>query len=460
MKKLLVLALAGVSTLALIPSLYAADVKFSGDFRVRGFYDENVHTFTKNTDTEAFADERFRLRTNVTSGIASGVIALDITNGFPGTDAATVQNPGSVLSADSRTGNTRLGSVGFGNSYNVVGVREAYLKFQFPMFGATAGRSPFKLGHGLVLDDTADAISINGGVGPARVMIADLKLCDTQSGGLCTGGTGSDSDLYVINLGFNHMDQHMIGLFAGYLNDRGPNLLVNGTNVGPLTVPGVGTIPAAVPTATATQVWVFGASADGSLGIIRLGLEADFFSGKLKDATPGVDITGLNLMANAGVMVGPADVGLLVIYGSGQDTTKTDKVNVNSISPNFVLGNILLYNGRDTDREGSAANFDGAGILAVKLSAGFKNMPMGLPGGDVAVIWAQTAEDVLDPTPGSTSSSKNIGVEVDLNFHHRFDENLMLNVGFGYLMPGDAVKFARGGDDNAFQAGVGLAYTF
>ncbi|HZR45728.1 MAG TPA: hypothetical protein VFA47_03410, partial [Candidatus Manganitrophaceae bacterium] len=99
MKKLLVLALASVSTLALIPSLYAADVKFSGEFRVRGFYDENVNTFNKNTgDTEAFADERFRLRTNVTSGIASGVVALDITNGFPGRDAATVQNLGSVLS--------------------------------------------------------------------------------------------------------------------------------------------------------------------------------------------------------------------------------------------------------------------------------------------------------------------------------------------------------------------------
>src|SRR3569832_1512128 len=308
MKKLLVLALAGVSTLALIPSLYAADVKFSGEFRVRGFYDENVNTFTKDTgDTEAFADERFRLRTNVTSGIASGVIALDVTNGFKGADVATFQNPGTVLSAESRTGNTRLGSAGFGNSYNVVGVREAYLRFQFPMFGATAGRSPFKLGHGLILDDTADAISINGGVGPARVMIADLKLCDTHSGGLSFGGTGSDSDFYIVNLGFNHMDQHMIGLFAGYLNDRGPNLLVNGLNVGPLPLPGVGTLP--ITGATATQLWVFGASAEGSLGIVRLGLEADFLTGKFKDAAPGVDITGLNLMANAGVMIGPADVG-------------------------------------------------------------------------------------------------------------------------------------------------------
>src|SRR5581483_2314211 len=178
MKKLLVLALASVSTLALIPSLYAADVKFSGEFRVRGFYDENVNTFNKNTgDTEAFADERFRLRTNVTSGIASGVIALDVTNGHTGPDVATFQNPGTIFTGN--TGDTRLGSVGFGSSYNVVGVREAYLKFQFPMFGATAGRSPFKLGHGMVLDDTAVDRDRIGGVGPARVMIADLKICDT-----------------------------------------------------------------------------------------------------------------------------------------------------------------------------------------------------------------------------------------------------------------------------------------
>jgi hypothetical protein len=462
MKKLLVSALATASLLSSISSIHAADVKFSGDFRVRGFYTENVNTFRKDTgDTEAFADERFRLRTNVTSGIASGVIALDVTNGFKGDNVATFQNGVNLLSADARTGNTRLGAAGFGDSHNVVGVREAYLKFQFPMFGATAGRSPFKLGHGLVLDDVADAISINGGVGPVRVMVADLKLCDTHAGGFCPGGTGtgSDSDFYIVNLGLNHMEEHHIGLFAGYLNDRGPNLFVNDATVNPVPAigqPGFGfTTPA-----SATQLWVFGASADGSFGMVRLGLEADFFSGKFKDAAPGMDITGLNLMANAGVMVGPADVGLLVLYGSGQDTTKTDKLNVNSISPDFVLGNILLYNGRNSDREGGAPSFGTAGILAVKLSAGFKALPMGIPGGDIAVIWAQTAENILDATPGSTGSSKDIGLEIDLNFHHRFDENLMLNVGFGYLMPGDAVKFLTGGDDNAFQAGAGLTYTF
>ncbi|HZR47155.1 MAG TPA: hypothetical protein VFA47_10650, partial [Candidatus Manganitrophaceae bacterium] len=243
-----------------------------------------------------------------------------------------------------------------------------------------------------------------------------------------------------------------------------------------------------------TQLWVFGASAEGSLGMVRLGLEGDVFTGKVKDnspagATPGSDLSGLNLMANAGVMVGPADVGLMVVYGSGQDPEKgrfrTDptskaKVNVNSLSPNFVLGNILLYNGRDTDREGSAPNFNGAGILAVKASAGFKNMPMGLPGGDVAVIWARTNEDQIlgfDSTTGAPvlNTKHDIGVEIDLNFHHRFDENLMLNVGFGYLFAGDAARViqpnaaggtitpaavAAGRSDNVFQAAAGLAYTF
>lgn len=442
MKKLLVLALASVSILSSIPSLHAADVKFSGEFRVRAFYAENVDDFNDDAspdDQQAFSDERFRLRTNVTSGIASGVIALDITNGTGATtEVATFQNAGSLGAG---SGNTRLGTAGFGHSYNVVGVREAYLKFQFPMFGATAGRSPFKLGHGLILDDTADAISVNGGIGGVRVMVADLKLCDTDASPLaCAGGTGSDSDFYLVNLGFSHMDQHMIGLFAGYLKDRGSNLLFNG-------------VPAAAvaPGGTSTELYVFGASAEGNLGMIRLGLEADYLTGEFKDA--GVDLKGMNLMANAGVMVGPADVGLLVIYGTGDDGS-ADERNVNSISPNFVLGNILLNNGKTSDREGSAPNFAGLGILAVKLSAGFKHMPLGLPGGDVAVIWAQTAED-------TAAGNKDIGIEVDLNFHHRFDESLMLNVGLGYLMPGDAVSDISGGfDDNAFQAGAGLSYTF
>lgn len=448
MKKLLVLALASVSLLSSISSLYAADVKFSGEFRVRAFYADDLDSNEDVNDQQAFADERFRLRTNVTSGIASGVVALDITNSAAGTpEVATFQNPGSLTGG---AGNTRFGTAGFGRSYNVVGVREAYLKFQFPMFGATTGRAPFKLGHGLILDDTADAISINGGVGGVQVTVANLKLCDTDASPLaCVGGTGSDSDFYFVNAGFTHMDDHRVSLFAGYLNDRGPNLFFNGAPVA-----------AVAPLASATKLMLFGASADGNLGVIRLGLEADYLTGEFEDA--GVDLKGMNLMVNAGVMVGPADVGVLVIYGTGDDGS-VDERNVNSISPNFVLGNILLNNGKTADREGAAPNFAGAGLLAIKVSAGFKSMPMGLPGGDVAVIYAQTTEDVtgVDATTGLPITGDQIGIEIDVNFHHRFDENLMLNVGLGYLMPGDAIEALSGGsDDPSIQGGVGLSYTF
>jgi hypothetical protein len=453
MKKLVILALSALSLVLFDLPLYAADIKFNGDFRVRGFYTDNTFDASDATDdAQAFSDLRFRLRTSITAGVTTGVVTLDLTNGFGGiVDPATFNTtPGT-----GGTGDTRLGSVGFGNSHNVVGVREAYLKVDLPILGLAAGRKTFKLGHGLVLDDTVDAIAVKTMLGPLGVMLADAKVCDSQAGPFSTfpggsvfappttkfggcplsnppfgagnTGTAGDTDLFIAKANFTHEDAHQLGLFVTYLNDRGPSTLFSfGSGAQNL------------------DLWTVGVTADGKVGPANLNFEADFLTGSAEGTPAGdVDLEGLNLLIGAGMDVGPANVGVTVLYTSGQEVGSSD-VNVNDISPNFALGNILTNFEDISDRDGGSAG----NLTGIKISAGMNPMPR--VGVDAALIWAQLSED-------NAAGEKDLGVELDGNARLKLDENSTIFAGVGYLFSGDA--FGPNPDDQ-IKGKVGIAYTF
>jgi|GEM_PF-1305648 len=510
MKKLVGFALAGIFLSVYQAPLYAVDIHFDGDFRVRGFYDNNLtdaHNGDKNlnpvpaplttlglsncansagkcNDEEAFNDLRFRLRTTITAGMTSGVVTLDLANGFPGTDVATFQSAGnSALSGAAPflvgTGDTRFG-IGFGNSYNVVGVREAYLKIDpHEMFGLTLGRQLVKLGHGLILDDTVGAIEAHSKLGPFNLMLADAVICDSNALGInkgtcfapglagptqVPGGTGGDTDLYIGQATFSHMDHHQLGLFVTYLNDRRAD-----------TLPffGLGD--------QSGDLWTLGATADGKMGPMNLNLEFDYLTGTGEKAVgQDDDVRGYNLFANLGIDVGPANVSLTGLYTSGVNANDVaHRHNANSISGNFALGNILLNNTERSDRDGGSvggpmtpgtsvsggnqvggSGFDGLGMTAVKLGASVNPMPK--LGTDVAVIWAQTSM-TAPVTPVVPSPSRSLGVELDANAHYKLDQNATVFAGIGYLFVGDAWKAIyqdQSAKDNMIKANIGVSYKF
>src|SRR5579884_2880545 len=178
MKKLWVMALGSAALLLQTASLYAAEIKFEGDFRVRGIYTDNLSDANKSTpDEQAFADGRFRLKTTATAGITSGVVVLDFTSAFhdPGTNTGV----GCVVTGCT-TGNYRFGTANFGGSYNIVGVREAHIDLDLHFVRLVLGRQAIKLGHSLILDDTTDAIVAKFMAGPVHAMLADAKLLDTN----------------------------------------------------------------------------------------------------------------------------------------------------------------------------------------------------------------------------------------------------------------------------------------
>jgi hypothetical protein len=469
MKKLWVMAL-GTAFLLQTASLYAADVKFEGDFRVRGIYSDDLDANEDADDQRAFADGRFRLRTSAAAGITSGVVVLDFTSAFtnPGQSGAGVD----CAVTGCTTGNYRFGSANFGGSYNIVGVREAYLKLDLNMVKLAFGRKPFRLGHSLILDDTMDAVVGKFMVGGFEVMLANGKLLETQAAG-ASGGTGGDTDLYIAKTGFNHGDMHNIGVFAAYLNDRGPSFLPQG---------------AGVRAGDNTDLWVLGVTADGKFGAINLGAEIDFLTGSQDTVTAGldsVDLTGMNILIGVGLKVAAADVGVTALYTTGDDGTDADERNITGISGNFVLGNILVNDSINSDREGQCASvtqtpgtgtgrlgsggrgcFGGNGIMALKISAGLEGVPFDKTcHTEVAAIWAQTSEDPINAFTG-TAGDSDLGIEIDLNHKHKLDDNVSVGVKLGYLLSGDAWKTVgatAAGDgpaDNQVKGVVSLNYMF
>jgi len=453
MKRFLGVALAS-TTFFYATAVFAADFKIEGDFRVRAIYSDNLSDANDAVDDQqAFSDGRFRLKTSINAGITTAVVIVDFTNSSndPGNTLCpkSADSGGGAVSGASSfcgTGNFRFGTSSFGNSYNIVGVRSAYLQFDFNPLNVVLGRKQFTLGHGLILDDTIDVVAGNLMVGPASVTLIDAKLVDSQAGNaLNTGSTGSDANLYILNLDMNHGKEHALGLSIGYLNDRNNSLIAPALGLGTLAVPGIGPfLPGSPGKATLLSI---GLTADGSFGPLNGRFEVDFFDGTLERTTlTDIDLEGLNLLIGAGMPVGPANVDLSFILTSGEDSGP--EINVNGVSGNFVLGNILVNDEINSDRDGQCASvmgsplsgrlgsggagcIGGLGITAVKLSADLASETCHT---EVALIWAQTTED---PAVGADND---LGIEIDLNHDHKLDDNLSVAVNLGYLASGDAWK--------------------
>ena len=517
MRKVAVLVAAGVYLALSYLPLYAVDLNFDGDFRVRGWYSDNLtdahdgdknqtpglggvvgvppfplvncaNQTTKCNDEQAFDDLRFRLRTTLRAGVTTAVVTLDLANGLQataGNNVATFQQvPNSVLLANpflAGTGDTRFG-IGFGNSYNVIGIREAYLKVDvLPEFSLKAGRQLIKLGHGLILDDTVGAIGGVGKFGPFTVMLADAVICDTNAlgsvgtcvspGNVVASGTGGDTDLYIARLNFTHMDDHKLGLFVTYLDDRK-----------------AATVPFFTLGDQSGDLWTVGATADGKFGPANLNLEVDYLTGtgNKPGGAQNDDLRGYNALASInGFTVGPANLGLTLLYTSGVNANKmAHRDNVNSISGNYALGNILLNNTERSDRDGGSvggplapfiagtltglppgnqvggSGFNGLGMTAIKLAASMN--PLEKLGVDAAVIWAQTSE-TASSGPIVPGPSRNLGVELDGNVQYKLDQYATLFAGIGYLFVGDAwqaIYQDANAKDNMIKMDMGVSYRF
>src|SRR3990172_2134959 len=434
---------------AVVPS-WAVDLKWGGDYRLRGFYIDNLTDADENfQDSAAYYSSRFLLTLAATEDNVSGGVTLAAgTNGV--------------------RGNRLLGATSFGPDGSAIGLVEAYLKADFKTWGLKGGRAIYKLGNGIILDDAVDGLWANFSLGGTALTVATLKLnertdMDTVGignvGPAANIGTAGDADLYVVNAGFGKMAMgpaHNLNLFAAYLIDRSAVL-----------------VGAASLTNDVTLL-ILGASADADMGGLRLKGEFDFMNGTHK--IPGgtdMDITGMNLVLGAKLDAGPVPLGVDVIYTTGLDPAKAaTEHNINGLSGNYPVGIILANTGARsaTYKDGTCLSvgvsqafgaaaggsnscLNGKGLTALKVSTGVVHGPHTV---DLAAIYAQSTED------NSVALGKSdIGIEIDAMLTWALTKRLSAMGGIGYLISGDYWKaVAASPTDNQTVLVTQLAYTF
>jgi hypothetical protein len=458
MRKVLVLAIATV--LAWLPAapLFAVDLKVDGDFRIRGFYNNNL-TDADNSikDKNAYNSERFILNFVAKSG--TGPVNVE---GVLTTDLTSING----------TGNTRLGEFPFGpasrgdnatnpkgatTSENTFTLLQAYIKLNTPVASFAAGRQVFKLGHGLLVADAVDAFVLEVPLGVAKLTLGDLKIFDSTrgagSGGVfigsgTTGLTGGDTDLYVANIGVKPNPESKADLFVGYYKDRGPSFISQPNPA----------LAAYGPSANA-EAAIFGVAAETKAGIIHGIFEADLIRGVVKDPlTRGALLQGHNIYLGGDVTFGIVNLGLSLVHASGQDAgdfSSGKRTNINGINGDFPLGIIVTNVGARSPApvDGTCPSFSGgglggrpgcfagSGLNTIKFAAIV--LPPAIPklGLEFDVLYNKAARDrPIQSAAGSPLFIKGgdeIGTELDFFLRYAVTKELSFTAGWGMLFPGN-----------------------
>jgi hypothetical protein len=455
MKKLLVLGILLVGLQA--APLYAVDLKVDGDFRVRGFYNNNLTDANSAIkDNNAYNSERFIL--NFVAKSAPGPINVE---GVLTTD----------LTSSNGTGNSRFGNVAFGpNSQSAVTcgggtptactqntftILQAYIKLNTPLASFAAGRQVFKLGHGLLVADAVDALVLEVPIGVAKLTFGDLKIFDSTraatSGGVFIGnGTaglpGGDTDLYVANIGVRPNPDSKADLFVGYYKDRGPSFITqpNGVAYG--------------DTANA-EALIFGAAAEAKAGILHGIFEADLIRGAVKDTlNRGALLQGHNIYLGGDVTLAFVNLGVSLVHASGQDAgdvSSGKRANINGINGDFPLGIIVTNVGARSPApvDGTCPSFNGnalggrpgcfagSGLNTIKFAAIITPPATPKLGFEVDVLYNKSARDrPIQSAVGSSGFIKGgdeIGTELDLFLRYAITKELSFTAGWGMLFPGN-----------------------
>jgi len=408
----------------------AADVKFSGEYKVQGVYDNN----RKLSDPAgtSVSDVFQRLRVGTTFKVAEGLSlttrfdALEKVWGAARTAYTTANTPNNVTDSENIsfeqvyvTFNTAVGKFDVGyQTQNGWGT-----SFMDSTDSSSGARIKYTLVTGpltwLALWDKVEGYKAYNAGGPAGTVTPPSQV-------------DSDYNGYAV-AGIYNWDKGNAGLLLKYVLKSD----TSGATVTP-------------DTGYKAKWYLIDPYIKATFGPVYL--EADFMYrfGKSKEweqsSATQVDIDFKNawsayIMAN--VNLAPAYVGALAFYVSGDDPSTTDKdesgyPSGTDFSPCLILMNYDI--GRFNGAVGNAYNSVSvsnniSNILAGQLFAGIKPIPKL----DVrfSITTAKLNEELSATTP---LVSKNLGYEADLTATYKIYDNLEYMIGFGYLWAGDAFK--------------------
>lgn len=156
-----------------------------------------------------------------------------------------------------------------------------------------------------------------------------------------------------------------------------------------------------------------------------------------------VDVENLGFMVDLGVYKGKLDVGMMFIYGSGDEDGRADGdlESLGMLGEQFQPYNILTGANTGmmvTDVNGANANMTQAGIISLGVHATYAVSD--LLSVNSALAYAQAESEQI-------GWEDEYGWEIDLGMSYSLMDNLAYQVDFGYLMTGDFFEEGVAGAD-------------
>lgn len=466
MRKLLVLGI----VLACLPvtPLFAVELKVDGDFRVRGFYNNNLTDANSSIkDSNTFNTERFILNLNAKSGTGpinvEGVLTADFTS-INGTGNSRF---GEFPFGPASRGEGATNPIGNTTSENTFTLLQAYLKVNTPYANLAVGRQVFKLGLGLLVADAVDAFVLDVPIGTsAKLTLGDLVIFNTTrgpgSGGVFAGSgsngiTGANTDLYLVNLNLKPAKETKVDIFAALYSDRGTNFITTASNAAGFINPSVPNYP--VQGAANATAGIYGIDAETKQAPFHGTFEADLIRGVV--TTPlsrGELLQGHNILGGADVDVGPANFGLTLVYSSGQDAgdvASGKRANFSGINGDFPLGIITTNVGARSAAPvdgtcpsftggglgGRPGCFAGSGLAMVKFAASYTPPTLQKLNLEFDVLYDRASRQrPIQSAAGSPIFIKGgdyIGTELDFFLRYAITKEMSFTAGWGILFSGN-----------------------
>jgi hypothetical protein len=340
MRKLFVALLVGAVAVGLAAPAFAADLKFTGAYRFRFQFDENLPCFGDSTLADCDGHDfqsRFRPRFEVeTEGGVKGVIYLEIGDLRFGTTAK---------GTDSAAGtNSSRGSVGGAGADAVnIETKNAYIEFPLPAtpLRLRAGVMGFYTSKALVLDDDGPGLTLYGKVAE----VVDLKAWWYRANStVAVNAQGQNArDIYAVDVTLSPLKDLSLNGYLLYDHDM---------EIAP----------------TGKGYWL-GLGAKGNFGVVRF--DADFVYGTKETAVAGVDKKGYLFDVGVGTAIAGIDLEARLWYATGDENNGGDNEGFPSLysGANDHFSGAQIWGGNtaidiDDNIANSPENTMGIGVIA------------------------------------------------------------------------------------------------
>lgn len=425
MKRILLSVFAAAITAAWVVPASAADVTFSGQYRVRGEYRDNAD-FNKNVDDiQSVIGQRVRLTANAKATDDTSVkITLQDT-----------RNWGTVTGGpDSGPGLTDTG--------NTLDLHESYLNVD-NIFGAPvsfrAGRQELVYGDERLIGSfgwsnngrSFDAFKFMYTSDMANVDLFASKIRDNNTTASATGAD-NDQDFYGVYATTKVIPNNTLDLYALLLRDGNTGAFIsnNTTLAGTIDQP--------------QNLYTVGARLKGAAAGLDYTVEVPFQFGEIHTTSSSYDISAYAFAAKVGYTL-PTPVKIRVgaeyDYATGDgDASNTDLETFSNLFP--TNHDKLGYADQQAWRNVSAWSVNASADVNEKLRLFAAYWMFSLAeeadGWYGAATWNQSATGTLRAA-SSTNTQDEVGSEIDLVATYKYNNNVTLEAGYSRFFTGDYI---------------------